>query len=625
MSKLEEFERKLYKRGEVESQKRDSFKAGEESLIATKHEWERERGKASGLSGRAKKILAGLFFLFLAAIFLSAGAYYYYTEQSGFNKNDAIVNIIGSDRLVAGEEVSFEVMFKNNSKSILRDAEVVLEWPEYSVLSGEGQGSALITRSELGMIVPFQEKSVSFKGRIYGAVGDETKIKAVFRYIPENFNSPFEGSKEFDVTVVASPLALNINVPPKIAADKEVDIKLEYQNQSEANFPNSRIKIAYPSGFKFISADPAPMSDNNIWDLGSIDGRGSGVISIKGSFAGAQGEVKSLRAEIGSLQNEEKFISYASIESAVAIASSALMVFQTANGSRDFAANPGTVLKYNIKYKNTSDFQIPNGVILVQIDPALIDIKSLNISWGSFDGRTSSIIWNEVGVTDLAILDPKEEGEVSFSVKLNSVFLPKSFSDKNLKVVSIAKITSSSAPEGLKGLPIGNEDTLEVKINTQFSFTERAYFSGGLIENSGPLPPRVGEKTTYTVFWQLTNTTNDVEGVEVTAVVPPNIEWTGVIYPQDAEISYDKNSGVIKWNAGKVIAGTGILVPAKRVDFQLAFTPGLYHVGQMFNLMSGASLKGKDGFTGMDIQKEVPLVNSDLLGTLTKDQAMVTQ
>ena len=189
------------------------------------------------------------------------------------------------------------------------------------------------------MIVPFQEKSVSLKGRIFGAVGDEAKIKAVFRYIPENFNSPFEGSKEFDVTVVASPLALNINAPPQIVADKEVDIKLEYQNQSEANFPNSRIKIAYPSGFKFISADPSPMSDNNIWDLGSINGRGNGVISIKGSFSGAQGEVKSLRAEIGSLQNEEKFISYASIESAVAIASSALMVFQTANGSRDFTAN----------------------------------------------------------------------------------------------------------------------------------------------------------------------------------------------------------------------------------------------------------------------------------------------
>ena len=111
----------------------------------------------------------------------------------------------------------------------------------------------------------------------------------------------------------------------------------------------------------------------------------------------------------------------------------------------------------------------------------------------------------------------------------------------------------------------------------------------------------------------------------MTAVVPPNIEWTGVTYPQDTEISYDKNSGVIKWNAGKVITGTGILVPAKRVDFQLAFTPGLYHVGQMFNLMSGASLKGKDSFTGMDIQKEVPLVNSDLLSTLTKEQSVVTQ
>ena len=85
MSKLEEFERKLYKRGEAEPQKQDSFKAGEESLIATKHEWERERGKASGLSGRAKRYWQACFFVF-SRYFLSAGAYYYYTEQSGFNK-----------------------------------------------------------------------------------------------------------------------------------------------------------------------------------------------------------------------------------------------------------------------------------------------------------------------------------------------------------------------------------------------------------------------------------------------------------------------------------------------------------------------------------------------------------
>lgn len=622
--RLEDFEQKLYKRdGGASENKRQPFSTSEDGLKAIKHEWERERNIVN-LSRTAKKILAGLFFLVIIAAVFAGVAYYYYTDTGGFDKSDIIVSIIGPDRLVAGEEISFEVAYKNNSGSVLRNVEIMLEWPEQSILSDSGS-NALAARSELGIVVPFQEKSANFKGRIYGSLGDEKKIKATYRYIPENFNSPFEGVKEIFISIAASPLALNINVPSQVAADKEVEIKLEYQNQSEAYFPNGRVKVAYPNGFKFVAADPAPVSENNIWDLQTINARANGAITIKGSFSGAQGEIKTLRTDIGSLWDEEKFIIYSSMDSAVTLASSALMVFQTVNGSRDFAAYPGNLLRYNIRYKNTSDLQIPNAVILAQIDPAFIDVKTLNIQWGSFGGRTNSIIWNEIGVPELSMLDPKEEGEVSFTVKLNPVFLPKEFSDKNLKVISTAKITSSAAPEGLKGLPIGNEDKMEVKINTQFSFTERAYVSGGLIQNIGPLPPRVGEKTSYAIFWQLTNTSNDVDGVEVTAVIPPNIEWTGVAHPQDAEISYDKNSGVIKWNAGKVIAGTGILVPAKRVDFQLAFTPGLYHVGQLFNLMSAAALKGKDSFSGVDIQKEAPLVNSDLLGILGKEQAAVSQ
>jgi len=203
--------------------------------------------------------------------------------------------------------------------------------------------------------------------------------------------------------------------------------------------------------------------------------------------------------------------------------------------------------------------------------------------------------------------------------------LPKDFSDKELKVVSTAKITSSAVPEELEGLPVGSEDKLEVKIHTQFSFNGRGYYSDGLIQNSGPLPPRAGEKTTYSITWQLTNTTNDVENVKVTAVVPPNVEWTGTIYPQDANISFDANSGTISWDAGKVFAGTGILTPPKRVDFQLAFTPGLYHVGQVFSLISGASLSGTDSFTGMEIKKEVSGINSDLAGAIPRDQGRVVQ
>jgi len=483
---------------------------------------------------------------------------------------------------------------------------------------------SLSVKYDFGTIVPFQEKTVTVKGRIFGLRGEDKAVKVSFSYRPENVDSAFEGAAAASVKIVSTPLSLKLNVPDQAVSGKELSLSLEYQNQSDADFSDVSVKLSYPSGFNFISADPAPALENNIWKLGDIKGKASGAIKIKGDFSGAQGEVKTMYAEIGQLGEDGQFASYAGTESRTGLASSALVVFQTVNDSRDYSTNPGTALRYKIRYKNTTNYQISNAVILAAVDDKYVNIKSLNIPWGAFDARTNSIIWNSVGVPDLAVLDPKEEGEVSFSISVKPVFLPKDFTDKNLTIVSSAKITSATPPEQLAGLPIEGEDRLEAKINTQFSFNEKAYYQDGVIQNSGPVPPKVGERTTYAVSWQLTTTINDVDNVEVTAVIPPTVEWTGVISPADADIKYNPENGEIKWRAGKVLASTGILMPVRKVDFQVAFTPALVHVGDLINLLSNATLTAADSFTGMKIERSAPQINSDLLNTL-REGGRVTQ
>ena len=221
------------------------------------------------------------------------------------------------------------------------------------------------------------------------------------------------------------------------------------------------------------------------------------------------------------------------------------------------------------------------------------------------------------------MLDPKEEGVVSFSATLKTGFLPKNFSDKNLTVVARTRITAATSPESLSGLPLESKDEVSVKINTQFSFNEKAYFQDGLLQNTGPFPPTVGQRTTVGISWQLSSTINDVDEVEVTAVVPPNVEWTGNVYPQDASITYDPDRGIIRWKPARVFAGTGILLSPLRVDFQLAFTPADAHIGQVINLISGATLKAVDAFTGTQMDRQVSPVNTDLLNSMKREQGRV--
>ena len=72
-----------------------------------------------------------------------------------------------------------------------------------------------------------------------------------------------------------------------------------------------------------------------------------------------------------------------------------------------------------------------------------------------------------------------------------------------------------------------------------------------------------------------------------------------------------------------MFAGTGILISPARVDFQLAFTPALVHIGQVINLVSGAALEATDTFSGTKMERQVSSVNTDLLNSLKGEQGRV--
>lgn len=621
-SRLEEFEKKLYARKEGDAAKRKGYEAyKEEDGARMRGGWEKD--EPSPLTKAARKIrFMPVLAVALAALLISGG-YYLFTREQPFDAQSVRGDISGPARVSSGDEVSYTVTYRNNTNVALRGGGIVFTWPEGAVAEGEDAAASREIKEEIGMIVPGQEKSATFKGRMYGIKDEQKEITAVFRYTPENAASEIEDKKTLAITIAATPIALIIQAPGQAVSGKEIEIAVEYQNQSDALFSDMELRAVYPLGFTFASADSAPSSENNTWKLGAIEGRTTGKIKIKGSFSGAQGEAKSMYMELGVAGDGGAFNQYASADGTVTIASSALFVFLTANDSRDYVVNPGGTVQFKVHYKNTTNVQIPNVTILASIDNTYIDIKTLSVQWGVIDGRTNSIIWNPVSVPELAVLDPKEEGIVSFSAAVKQGVLPKSFSDKNLTVVARTRITAAASPESLSGLPLESEDAVSVKINTQFSFNEKAYFQDGLLQNTGPLPPTVGQRTTYGVSWQLSSTVNDVDDIEVTAKVPPNVEWTGEVYPQDAKITYDPNTGIIVWKPGKVFAGTSNLIPPVRVDFKLAFTPALVHIGQVLNLVSGATLKATDAFTGTQMERQVSPVNTDLLNSLKGEQGRV--
>lgn len=541
-----------------------------------------------------------------AAIF---GGYVYFFRI--FQKSDVVLKIRGPVAIESGENAQFSVSYQNKSQFALEDATLVFKWPEGSQVTDSG---ALEIEKRLGVIASGREASAVFDGRIFGAKNDKLTLNSVLRYRPENLEEIYEVSMNFEIIINKTPFSIVMTMPPRAVSGKEVEILLEYQNLSETVFDNMRLKLEYPDGFLFSSASPAPTFIDQIWDFDKLAGKEMGKIKITGILAGQEKEIKLFRALFGKQKQDEDIITFASEDYTIQMSSTVLFVYQTVNNSRELATDFGGSLNYKIVYRNTSDVAIPNVVINAKISGKFVDYKSLNIRWGSYSGATNSIIWNSAGLPDLALLSPGEEGEVSFSIQLKRMIDIFSSEDINSIVSNIVTINSGQIPESLRGIPVGNEDKLDVKLKTILGFSALGFYQSPLapIANSGPIPPRIGQKTTYNIVWQISNNINDIDSGRVEAQLPAHVAWEGERFPQNADLSYDSATGKVVWNIGRIPAGTGYIMPLLQAAFKISIMPGFADAGRTLGLISESVFSGKDSFTAAQIEDRAENKTIDL-------------
>jgi len=126
------------------------------------------------------------------------------------------------------------------------------------------------------------------------------------------------------------------------------------------------------------------------------------------------------------------------------------------------------------------------------------------------------------------------------------------------------------------------------------------------------LPPTVGEKTTYTVFWQVENSWNDVNNVKVKTQLPDNVFITGSFFPEEAKFTYDSVSREIVWNVGDVEAFSGGDGEPITLAFQIEFIPDSSQIGKKPLLISETDILGEDSFTGEILHEKALGVDTTL-------------
>ncbi|MBI5530262.1 MAG: hypothetical protein HY918_02055 [Candidatus Doudnabacteria bacterium] len=556
--------------------------------------------------------------IIVGSITIAVLAYFAFKKPAAVVPKEAnvAINISVPDTVPSGSEAIYNITVQNNDSQKLVNAELELVYPEgityvSSVPEAEGITG---TRFVVPDLVPGQNAALIIKTKLSGSVNENKTLDVKLHYRLGNFNSDFVKDQTVTVRTVAAEVLVELQGPKDANNAQLIVYTVKYQNNSENDISNARIKLTYPDGYAFASGNPAPDIGSDTWNIGTLAKGASGQIQIQGSFNSVNsGESKTATADFLVLDSNGQPQIQNSSTFTTAIANLPLLVTQEIQPNNNSIIKPGSTVTFNIRYQNNASTAATGVNVVVTLDSKVLNLASLKAESGQINNNT--IVWNAANVPNLENLAPNESGQLSFSVQVNSPAVKDS--SKNLTVVSNIKIKSNEYENFFPG------GTLTLKVSSPSSISSDLSFV------SGQLPPQVGKTSIYKVKLSLLNSTNDYSNGVLTAFLPlgPGAMVSGSVTPGEANnVQYDSSTGKLTWNVGALPANTGRFSQPKSLEFQIKLAPAAAQASSAPTLVKTINYTATDTFTGENISLSTDnITTNDLSGSDNYGKGIVQQ
>ncbi len=541
-----------------------------------------------------------IFIILLILVVLGFLGFLYYRNQV-FSKEILKLEILGPENAKMGEEIEYTVKYKNNGNFSLTQPQIIFELPEDCITEEE---KTRFTQ-DLEDIYPGDEKFIKFKARLVGKERDLEVSKAWLSYIPKNLTARYESNTTFTTKIDTVPITLDFDLPSKAEKGKEIEYSINYYSNIDYPLDNLSVKIDGMQGFDFESSDPVSL-DQSEWKLATLQKAQGGRITVNGRITAGTGTNLPFNAKLGMWRNGQ-FVVVKEATKEVAVIEPLLFISQQINGSSNYVASPGETLNYKISFRNIGNTPFNDLFMFVRLSSDAFDLSTLESPNGEVRQSDSLVAWDYKTVQDLKLLNPQQEGQVEFSVKLKNNWDVSDAEKNNMVIVDRVDISQIS-------------QEFQTKVNSKLEFSQNAYYSEqNGISNSGVMPPIVGQPTTYAITWQVRSVFNDVKNVKVKATLPMGVNLTGRTYPNSeiSNFSLDSNSREIVWSVGDLTANSG----SRSITFQVSFTPSYTQRGAAGILINDAIVYAEDQFTGTVSEARTAPITTNL----TSDPAWVNK
>lgn len=571
----------------------------------------------------AKKAMIGALGFF--AICLCIAAYIFFKGSNVISPNNIKIDVIGPTTISSGEETELMVSITNTNNTTLEIADLILEYPDGTRSAKDSVTLMQRDRVPFGDISPRETVRKSIKSIMYGEEGKFVDVKLSLEYRVPNSTSVFTKESEYKTLVGSSPLTLSIEALKEVNSNQNYALTLKVTSNSNDVIKDIVLTSDFPFGFAATDYSPIPIPNEHAWVLGDIEPKGERTITINGKIFGEKNQERFFRFDLGTkseADNSKLGAVIASVSHSVLVKQPFLGVgiaFDRNSESEEYVAQAGSEITATIDWHNNVDVPIYDVSIEAKISGNAIYPKSIKTASGFYDSSTNTIRWNKFYDEKMELANPGTGGNVDFSL---GMILGNLLGNAQTNPQFVVDVTVKAKRRLESGVPEEIVSTIRktVKVVTNPTIVlDSSYTNNGTnnIQNSGPVPPVVGKKTTYTLTLSASNTLNALADTSVVAVLPESVEWLGVTYPEAEQVTFNSNSRQIKWNIGDMPPATGG-ASTRKLYLQVAVSPSISEIGQVIKLLDIAKLTARDTFTNIQIQSS----SKEVTTVLTRDQGI---
>lgn len=548
--------------------------------------------------------------------------YLLFNPDGQFSNESVELTIESQQSIASGDGVIYQIKYKNIEKVTLNDIQIIIRYPDGFIFdsSKPEANNNFNTAWDIGSLEREQSGLIEIRGRLIGEVGSLNVINATISYRPENFSSSFKESQSFSSQITSSILELELEGPEQILPEKKVEYKIKYKNNSEQNLENIKILVEYSDNFVFQEAIPEAFSReedarrlNNQWIIDTLGKNQEGEIEIIGGYIAENDVTKvNLKVQIGFF-NEEEDEFYLQQEKILAtkLVNPGLKLDLIINGSTtDQPISFDQILAYSIVYKNLGQAELDDVEIAISINSDILD-------WGSLEDKNNGkienniITWTKEEIASFDLVRALDEGTIDFTIRTKQSDDVDPDND-SLKLSSKIFATLKKIDDlEVEDLVIESKE-IKNNINTdlELSVTARYFNDDNIAVGTGPLPPVVGQKTSFRIYWALANSLNAVEDVEVSTILPDNISWDDKFLAKAGAMSYSAKNNKVTWTINTLPANKNF--EEINVWFDVAVIPTPQQERKLLILTDQTELTAVDSTSDADIYKTGKATTSNL-------------